>query len=254
MQQITCIYVDCLYNNFLCSPLNYFEMCGLLRVGFGSAFFNSAHSRDILVRLEGGLLTERQRGMTCLEVRVTSVMGDTPWIPFHTMREGTDVYVSLWWTRTILCLAFVFLYRVTRCSLSHQASVSPLLNPSSLEERHMLQTSLNPDTAQLLRHQSEFSASLFAGWKYWYYSSCGQHKPCCWWGSWKKENTENAVTHSLYLPETVASFIPEQKCLVTCWIHLSNILQSLCYLASCELPLISTNLLVKTQQAQALLH
>ena len=88
------------------------------------------------------------------------------------------------------------------------------------------------------------------------YSSCGQCELYCWWSSWKKENTENSVTNSLRLPETTASFCTKAKCLVINWIQPSNILGSLCYLASSEFPfpLISAHPPPKAQQTPARLH
>lgn len=85
MQQSTCICIYCLDNSFFCSPWNYSEMRGLLRVGFGSEVFSAVHTRDIFVRLKAFIAlqgesypqTSRRRWL-CLELHMCD--GSVWWI------------------------------------------------------------------------------------------------------------------------------------------------------------------------------
>lgn len=162
---------------------------------------------------------------------------------------------SLSWKKTLLCLGLLFLgvWGVTACSVHHtwlpwgwypapghlkRGRFSKLIKtqiwPSSSE--------INQRTLSLLPTLEGGNSDICASWtawavllvrflekgKYWKLS----HKFS--WRSWH--------------------FVSKQN--VTNWIHPSNILKSLCYPASCELPfpLVSTHPSLKAQQTQAQLH
>lgn len=155
--------------------------------------------------------------------------------------EGdTNTHLSLCWMKTFLCLGFVFLWvrGETPCSLCHTWFPWGCYGiPRNLRRGRCskpIKTQMQPSSLEVSQNALSLLPCLEGG-NSDGYSSCGQHEPCCWWGSWKKKNTENSVRYSLCLLETVASFCTKSKCLATNWIHPSNILRSLCCLASSKL-------------------